>query len=110
MILNVIVDEQTYPIRVSDEIITEGRDFFEKIDADMDRGWQMSRKWVDRPDDVQRCQIAADKILTAVETENEKLAALMAAYILQRMPNIDSVDIDISGDMTATELIMKEGS
>lgn len=110
MILNVIVEEQSYPIRVSDEMITEGRGFFEKIDADMDRGWQMSRKWVDRPDDVQRCQIAADKILTAIETENEKLAALLAAYILQRLPNIDSVDIDISGDMTATELIMKEGS
>jgi hypothetical protein len=84
-------------------------DFFKKMDADMDRGWQMSRKWVDRPDDVQRCQIAADKILTAIETENEKLAALMAAYILRRIPSIDSVDIDISGDMTATELIMKEG-
>lgn len=107
MILNVIVEEQTYPIRVSDEMMGEAKDIFEKMDADMDRGWQMSRKWVDRPDDVQRCQIAADKILTAIETENEKLATLMAAYILKRMPSIDSVDIDISGDMTATELIMK---
>jgi hypothetical protein len=110
MILNVIVEEQTYPIRVPDEILAGAGDYFEKMDADMDRGWQMSRRWVDRPNDVQRCQIAADRILTAIETENERLAALMAAYILQRMPGIDGVDIDISGDMTATELIMKEGS
>lgn len=107
MILNVIVEDQTYPIRVPDEMLVEAKDYFQKMDADMDKGWQMSRKWVDRPDDEQRCQIAADKILTAIETENEKLAALMAAYILHRMPGIEGVDVDISGDMTETELIMK---
>ena len=106
MQLNIIVEEQTYPVTVPEEILAEAENFFKKMDADMDQGWQMSRKWVDQPTDAQRCQIAADKMLTAMENDNQKLAVLMAAYILRSMPGIEAVDIDTAGDMTATEFIM----
>ena len=102
MILKVIVDERTIPIEVPDYMLAEAGDFFAKMDADMDSGWQMSRTWVDKPNDLQRCQIAADKILTAMHTENEKMATLMAAYILNKMPNASTVDVDSEGDMTQT--------
>lgn len=102
MILKVIVDERTIPIEVPDYMLAEAGDFFAKMDADMDSGWQMSRTWVDEPNDLQRCQIAADKILTAMHTENEKMATLMAAYILKKMPNASTVDVDSEGDMTQT--------
>ena len=102
MILKVIIDEKTIPIEVPDYMLVEAEEFFNKMDADMDTGWQMSRSWVDNPDSVQRCQIAADRILTSVHTENEKMATLMAAYILKKFPNIDSVDIDTEGDITQT--------
>ena len=104
MILKVIVDERTIPIEVPDYMLTEARDFFAKMDADMDSGWQMSRTWVDKPNDLQRCQIAADKILTAIHTNNEKMATLMAAYILNKIPNATSVDVDAEGDMTQTTI------
>jgi hypothetical protein len=80
------------------------------MDADMDRGWQMSRDWIENPNQEQRCQIAADKILTAIETENEKLLMLMAAYILRTMPGVKSVNIDITGDMNETDIIMEQDS
>jgi hypothetical protein len=102
MILKIIIDEKTIPIEVPDYMLTEADDFFNKMDTDMDSGWQMSRTWVDEPDNIQRCQIAADRILTAVHAENEKMATLMAAYILKKLPNIASVDIDTEGDMTQT--------
>ena len=66
----------------------------------------MSRNWVERPTDTQRCQIAADKMLTAMENDNQKMAILMAAYILRSMPGIEAIDIDTAGDISATELIM----
>ena len=109
MILKAIVNEQTFSIEVPEDFLIEGADLFQKMDADMDAGWQMSRKWVDQPDTLQRCQIAADKMLTAMENENQKMTIMMAAYILKRMPGIDAIDIDTSGDMTATELIMRQG-
>ena len=39
----------------------------------MDKGWQMSRFWVEKPDLYQRCQIVADRILGAFHTENQKM-------------------------------------
>ena len=74
MILKVIVNEKTIPIEVPDYMLVEADAFFNKIDLDMDAGWQMSREWIDNPDDVQRCQIAADKIFTSIHSENEKIA------------------------------------
>ena len=102
MILKVTVDERIIPIEVPDYMLVEAEEFFAKMDADMDGGWQMSRTWVDKPTVVQRCQIAADKILTAIHTENEKMATLMAAYILKNIPTAVSVDVDSEGDMTQT--------
>jgi len=62
----------------------------------------MSREWVENPGTIQRCQIAADRILTSLHTESEKMATLMAAYILKKLPNVTTVDIDTEGDMTQT--------
>lgn len=105
MILKVIVNEQTYPIEVPPEMLEEAEEVFGKMDADMDRGWQMSREWVQAPDPMQRCQIAADRLLTAIENDNRNLCTMMAAYILKRMPGVDAVDIDTSGDMTQTQIL-----
>ncbi len=105
MILKVIINEQTYPIEVPREMLEEAEGIFRKMDADMDRGWQMSRQWVQAPDPMQRCQIAADRLLTAIENENRNLCTMMAAYILKRMPGVDAVDIDTSGDMTQTQIL-----
>jgi hypothetical protein len=106
MKLNIIIDGRSNAFDVPDEVLVDARDFFSKMDQDMDRGWQMSRDWVENPDSMQRCQIAADKLLTAIETDNEQMLMLMAAYILHTMPGVKSVNIDITGDMNETDIIM----
>ncbi len=106
MKLNIIVDGRSSTFEVPDELVTGATDFFDRLDADMDKGWQMSRDWVENPTAEQRCQIAANKILTAIETENEKMLMLMAAYILRTLPGVKSVLIDNTGDMNETEIIM----
>ena len=88
------------------EMMNSAQDAFQKMDADMDQGWQMSRTWVDLPNDKQRCQIAADKMLTAIQQERTATVGLMAAYILNKIPGIHAVDIDTSGDMTLSEIVM----
>lgn len=106
MNLNIIVDGRSSAFEVPDELLTDASDFFDQMNADMDKGWQMSRDWVDKPDAEQRCQIAADKILGAIESENEKLLMLMSAFILKTMPGVRGVNIDITGDMNESEIIM----
>ena len=102
MILKALIDDQTYSLDVPDALIAEGEAFFTKLDQDMDQGWQMSREWVDHPNQIQRGQIVADKLLTALESENQRLGLLMAGYLLKRLPNLDEVDIDIQGEIQNT--------
>ena len=105
MILKLAIDDQTYDIDVSRQQMEEAKEFYDKMDQDMDRGWQMSRFWVEKPDLYQRCQIVADKILGAFHTENQKMVLLMAGYILSHVPHVEEVVVDTSGDITLTEIL-----
>ena len=60
MILNVAVDGQSVDINVPDSMLSEARDFFQKVDSDLDKGYQMGQFWVENPNPEQRCQIAAN--------------------------------------------------
>ena len=102
LVLKLSIGEQIYPVKVPAELLSEPADFFAKLDQDMDRGWQMGRFWVDNPDLTQRCQIVADRILTAVYQEQHQLVGLASAYILQRMPGVKKIDINTSGEMIET--------
>ena len=97
MLLNIAVDGQNVDINVPDSMLSEARDFFAKVDSDLDKGYQMGRYWVENPNGEQRCQIAAEKLVTALETENKNMATMMSAYILSKAPHIESVVVD-SGD------------
>ncbi len=99
MILKAIIDDQIYELNVPDSLLGQAQGFFDKLDQDMDNGWQMSREWVEQPDRLQRCQIVADKLLTALESDNHNLGRLMAAYILSRLPGVESVELDIQGEI-----------
>jgi len=107
MILKAIIDDHEYSLNVPETVITQGEEYFARLDVDMDQGWQMSREWVQHPNQVERCQIVADKLLTALENENEKLGMLTAGYILSRMPDVDTVEIDIRGEIQNTQFVRR---
>lgn len=104
MILKIIIDDETQDIHVPEDILTDASDYFDMIDKDMDQGYQMSRTWVEKPDQLQRCQIVGDRILTAIETENKETGTLMAAYILARVPSAYALHLNHEGDMTLFDL------
>jgi len=104
MKLNVYVADNLIPIEVPDDMLEEAEHIYAKMDSDMDKGWQMFRDWVDELTQQQRCQVVADKILTALENENQPSAMLMAGYIMTRMPGILNVHISTDGDITQTQL------
>ena len=51
--LAIEIGEQNYQIDVPDDLALEAGDFFDKMDKDMNCGWQMSRWWVPNPDETQ---------------------------------------------------------
>ncbi len=104
MILKVILDGQPYPIDVPDEVLGKATEFFDKLNADMDQGWQMSRSWVDTLSAEQRCQVVGDKLLSSMENDQPQVGMLMAAYILKHAPGVTIIDIATDGDMNETQL------
>ncbi len=106
MNLEITIEDQKKNLEVPDNIIQDAEDFFNKMDRDMDQGWQMGPEYIEKPDQIDRCKIAADKILIAIDTRNENLLHLMAGYILSRLPGITGINIDTHGVMQNTEIIM----
>lgn len=104
MILKIIIDDEEQDIHVPDDIVIDASHYFDMIDKDMDQGYQMSRTWVAKPDQFQRCQIVGDRILTAIETDNKETGTLMAAYILARVPNAYALHLNHEGDMTLFDI------
>ena len=110
MKLDVIIDSKTHRIDVPQDMLAEGETFFQKMDRDMDSGWQMGPEFIESPDTTQRCQIAANKLLVSVSAQNQLLIQLMAGYILKRLPGIKTVEIDTAGEMLNTEFIFEENA
>ncbi len=110
MILKVIVNNQLIELNVPEEFVAQAADFFTKMDADMDAGWQVERDWVDAPDPVLRAQIASDKLLSALENEDHKLGRMMAGYIVSRFPDIETLELKRDGDTADHKIIMQDGS
>ena len=103
MQLDVEIDDKSYPLNVPEALLLEAGEFFEKMDRDMNCGWQMSRWWVPDPDETQRCQIVADKLLTALQQQNEEFAMLMAAYILHHKPDTRRIRLNTDGEIQGNE-------
>ena len=106
MIFTLYLDDNAIPINVPDALVQEAEDIFAKMDADMDRGWQMGRQWVDAPDLEQRCQVAAHRLVTAWETGNQKLGMMMAGYIMARAPMVRIARVPTDGEIQDIELLM----
>ncbi|MEO8753159.1 MAG: hypothetical protein ABI624_10825 [Casimicrobiaceae bacterium] len=105
MRFKVIVGDDVFAVEVPEDVLEDGGDFFARLDRDMDRGWQMSREYVDFPDRTQRCQIAADKLLTSIINDHSSTATMMAAYIVVRAPGANGVEVDTTGEMQNTRLL-----
>lgn len=105
MQLRIHVNDAVRDIEVPEHLLTEAADLFARMDADMNRGYQMSRTWVDNPNLEQRCQIVADRVLTALSNGNQEVGTLMAAYILNRAPNVRAIYFNTEGDMTEHDIV-----
>ena len=103
--LTIEFDDKSYSINVPAALASEAQDFFDKMDMDMNAGWQMSRWWVPDPDQTQRCQIVADKLLTAITKNDEQFARLMCAYILRFKPATKRIRINTDGEIQGDQFL-----
>ena len=109
MQLDVYIGNSVHQVELSPEEVEGGHAFFAKMDGDMDAGWKMGPDYVEHPNRLQRGQIAASKLLIAIETGNDSLAQAMAGYIASRLPEVRSINIDVNGEPLNTEMVSDAG-
>ena len=97
-----MIEGRVSSIEVPQAMIDSASDLFNKMDEDMSKGWTMGNEYVENPDIEQRCKIIAEKILYAIEEENEQMKQMMSAYILSRVPNVMTVHIDNNNEINET--------
>lgn len=103
MELNIIIDDYSMNLNIPDDFLAASEESFNRLDASMNEGIQLGQNWISNPDRIERCRLAADKLLTALESHNEGLAMISAGYIVSRLPGTTRLKIDNSGDPSATE-------
>ena len=98
MKLNIIIDDHSMDLEIGDDYLKASSDSFSNLDRSMDKGIQLGREWISQPNQEQRCQLAADKLLAAIDSNNEALALLSGGYIISQRPDTQGVKIDTNGE------------
>lgn len=102
MNFNITIDEESYTLEVSDTIMQELQGVIKDMDVGFDKGARIGRYWIDTPSDEQRCQIAADKVVSALHQQNVRMFYQMAAYILTKLPTLKMVTV--SSDFEVSDI------
>jgi len=101
-VLTILTGDEERQISVSPELMNDAGSLLQKMDQDMDQGSQLSRRFIASPDRIERCQIVANRLLTALHTQNEASAMLMAAYLLSRLSALKTAAINTEGEAEDT--------
>jgi hypothetical protein len=110
MNLNIIIDQDTREFSISAEMMEDAQGLFTKMDSDMDNGWQLGKSFIASPTSIQRCQIIANRLLTALHTQNLASATLMSAYILHCLPTAYTVNLNTEGEADETQFYDQNNS
>ena len=104
MQLKAIIDDDLYTLEVPEELVRDSEPFFLKLDQTMDQGVQLGRHWIQNPSSEDRLRIVGNRLLGALEQEKHDVGRMMAAYILNRAPDLEFIRLDTSGELENTEL------
>ncbi len=93
MNFNITIDDESYTLEVSEGLMQELKPVHEGMDAEYDKGIQLGRYWIEKPNLEQRCQFVANKVVSAIHQENIRLFYTTASYILKQFPNLKQVTV-----------------
>jgi hypothetical protein len=105
MKIDVYFEDEHHVVSVEPEDIAAGYPMFQSMDKDMDYGWRMGPEFIENPDPVQRAQIVANRLMIALESQNQSMIRAMSAYIVAKIPNVSELHIDTTGEPLLTEIV-----
>ncbi|MEX2367639.1 MAG: hypothetical protein WD601_13635 [Pseudohongiellaceae bacterium] len=84
------------------------RDFLDKMDEDMDRGIQLADESIREPDTLQRAHYVALQLLRAYQENNQSMIAATCAYLVQRVPALNTIKVEQAARDSQLRLILDQ--
>lgn len=84
------------------------RDFLDKMDEDMDRGIQLANESIREPDTLQRAHYIALHLLRAYQENNQSMITASCAYLVQRIPALNTVKVEQAARDSQLQLILDQ--
>lgn len=84
------------------------RDFLDKMDEDMDRGIELANVHIDNPDTMQRARYVALHLLHAYQEENHPLLTATCAYLIQRLPALNTIVVEQQEEQSHLQLVLDQ--
>lgn len=84
------------------------RQYLDNMDYDMDQGIEINDKLISSPNKMQRANYVAMNLLHGIETDNKGLISATSAYLVNRIPDLESIQAVENGDEITMDLILSE--
>ncbi len=102
LVLKIALEDEQRSIAVPGDMVADAAPLLQKMDDDMDHGWQIGRRFSESPGTIERCQVATDRLLSALHSDNQASITLMVCYILANLEGVASVTINSDGEPDQT--------
>ena len=79
--------------------------FFERMDADMNKGIRMHGKLMVAPDTKQKARFVVMNLIKALQQENQAVISVSCAYLLHHFPALIEIQANDDGDSINIELV-----
>ena len=85
------------------------RQYLDKMDSDMDGGFQLGDERVDTPDSKDRAKFVAMTLIHSIEANNEQMIVATCAYLALREPGLTEVRAVAEGENMNMDLVYDQG-
>lgn len=83
--------------------------YLDKMDVDMDSGFQLGDDQIDNPDDKDRAKFVAMNLIQAIEANTEPYIVAYCAYLALRQKGLTEVRADAQGEQYMVDLVYDQG-
>jgi len=83
-------------------------EYLEKMDREMDSGFELAGQKVEAPDLLQRAQFVAGYLAQALFGENDQMIAASCSWIATRLPDLKQVKIIEEDNQISIDLVFDE--
>lgn len=79
--------------------------FFDRMDADMDKGIRIHGELIVAPDSKQRARFVVMNLIKALQQDNQAVISVSCAFLLHRFPALIEIQANDNGDSINIELV-----